>query len=69
MAFFYAAIRRQSISSLKFPFLNYVQFFSFEISSICLLKYPYSWFFSPFLFPSCCTVDPSAVLAVFSRCN
>ena len=51
MALFCAAIRRESVSLLGFPFLSHVQVFLYEISSVCRLKYPYSCFSSNF-FPS-----------------
>ena len=46
MGLFCAAIIKYSVSLIKFPFLNYVQFFSCDISLVHLLKYPYSWFSS-----------------------
>ena len=50
MALFCAAIRRESVSLFRFPFLGYVQVFSYTISLVCLLKYPYSCFSSHFCF-------------------
>ena len=50
MALFWAAMRRDSISLLQFPFLSHVHVFSFEISLVCRLKYPYSCFPSYFSF-------------------
>ena len=50
MALICAAIRRDSVSFLKFSFLNHIQLFSCEISLVCLLKYPYSCFSSYFCF-------------------
>ena len=50
MVRFYAAIRRDLISILKFPFLSHFQDFSCEISLVCCLKYPYKCFSSQFLF-------------------
>ena len=48
MALFYTAIRRDSVSLLKFPFLSHVQVFSCEISLVCRLKFPYNSFSSHF---------------------
>ena len=45
-----AAIRRDSVSLLRFPFHSHVQVFLCEILSVCLLKYPYSYFSSRFCF-------------------
>ena len=57
MALFYAAIKRDSVSLFRFPFRSHVQVFSCEISPVCRLKYPYSCFFLPFLFPCyCCSI-------------
>ena len=50
MALFCAAIRRDSVSLLRFLFLCHVQVFSCEISLVCRLKYPYSCFSSHFYF-------------------
>ena len=50
MALFSAAIRRDWVSLLRFPFRNYAQVFSCEISLVCHLKYPYSCFPSRFFF-------------------
>ena len=41
---FCVAIRRDSVSLLKFLLLRHVQVFSLEISSVCRLKYSYSCF-------------------------
>ena len=49
MAMFCVAIRRDSVSFLKFPLLSYVQF-SCEISFACRLKYPYNCFSFHFCF-------------------
>ena len=48
ITFFCAAIRRDSFSLLRFPFLCHVQVFSCAILLVCLLKYPYSCFSSHF---------------------
>ena len=50
MVLFCAAIRRESVSLLGFPFLNKVQFLSSEISFVCHLKCPESGFPSHFGF-------------------
>ena len=50
MALFYAAIGRNSFSLLRFPFFIHVQVFSFEISLVCRLKYPYNCLFFHFCF-------------------
>ena len=70
MALYYATIRRESISLLKFPFLSYVQVFLCEMSSVCLLKYLYSYFFFHFLFPChFCFVGLDVASAVSSHFN
>ena len=50
MALFYATIRKDSVSLLRFLFLSYFQIFSFAISFVCRLKCPYSCFSSYFCF-------------------
>ena len=50
MALFCAALRRESVSLLRFPFISYVQDFSCEISLVCHLECPYSSFSSHFCF-------------------
>ena len=50
MALFCAAIKRDSVSLLGFPFRSYILVFSCKISPVCLLKYPYSCFSSYFSF-------------------
>ena len=50
MALFCVAIRRFLVSLLRFPFLSHIQVFSYEISLVCRLKYPYSHFSSHFYF-------------------
>ena len=50
MPLFWAAIRRDWVSLLKSPFLNHVQAFTFVISFLCRLKYPYNCFSSNFCF-------------------
>ena len=51
MTFFSAAIRKESISLPMLSLFNYVQAFLCEISSMCYLKYPYSYFSSRFNCP------------------
>ena len=46
MALSSAAIRRDSVSLLRFSLLNYVQIFSWEILLVCQLKYLYDCFSS-----------------------
>ena len=50
MALFCAAIKRDSVSLLWFPFLSYVQVFWCEFSLVCHLKCLYSHFSSDFCF-------------------
>ena len=50
MVLFCAAIRRDSVSLLRFPFLSHVQVCSFEMSLVSHLKYLYSCFSSHFCF-------------------
>ena len=50
MALFYASIRNDSFSLFRFIFLWIVQVFLCEITSVCRLKYPYSYFSSHFCF-------------------
>ena len=50
MALFCAAIKRDSVSLLRFSFLIHVQVFSCKISLACRLKCPYSCFSSHFCF-------------------
>ena len=49
MALFCAAVRRDSVSFLKFPFLSHVQVFLWEISLVCHLKCPYCCFLPIFV--------------------
>ena len=48
--FFHAAVWRDSVSLLRFPFLSHAQGYSYEILPIGSLKYPYSCFSSHFFF-------------------
>ena len=48
MALFCVAIRRDSVSLLRFPFLSHLQVLSYEILFVCRLKYPYRCFSSYF---------------------
>ena len=50
MALICATIKRDSVFLLRFPFLNHIQVFSWEISLVYLLKYPFSCFSSHFWF-------------------
>ena len=50
MSLFCAAIRKYSVSLLRFPFLSQIQVFSCEMSLVCRLKCPYSCFYSHFCF-------------------
>ena len=69
IALFCAAIRRNSVSLIKFSFLSHVQVFSCEMLFISRLKRPELFFF-PFLFPIYCrSVVHSVVCLVFDGCN
>ena len=48
MTLFCAAIRRDSVSLLRFPFYSHDQVFSCEMSLVCYLKCPCSYFSSHF---------------------
>ena len=50
MALFCTAIRRDSVSLLRFPFFSHVHIFSCEMSLVSRLKHPYSCFSSHFYF-------------------
>ena len=50
MELFCVAMRRGSVSRLRFHFLSHVQVFSCEISLVCRLKYAYICFSSHFCF-------------------
>ena len=68
MALFYATIRRDSVSLLKFPFRSQVQVLSCEMF-FSRLKRP-GLFFFPFLFPSYChSVVHRVVTIVSDVCN
>ena len=69
MALFRAAIRRDSVSLLRFPFLIHVKVFSCRISLVSCLKCPYSCFSFPFLFSSYCSVDDCVACNVAGGCN
>ena len=65
-----AAIRRDSVSLLKFPFLSHVQVLSCEILFTSRLNCPIELFSFPFLFPSYCHSVVHRVLSfVSSDCN
>ena len=68
-ALFCAAIRRDSVSFLKFPFLSHVQVLSCEIF-ISRFKTPSELFFFPFLSPSYCHSVVHCVISIVSDgCN
>ena len=70
IALFCAAIRSDSISLWRFPFLSHVQVFSCEMSLINRLKHSQSCFFFPFLFFSYCrSVGLRVVSIVSGGCN
>ena len=57
MAWFCAAIKRDTVSLLKFPFLSHIYAFSWEMSLVSHLKCLYSCFsshFFPLCWSSCC---------------
>ena len=66
MALFCAAIRRDSVSLLKFPFLSQVPVLSWEMLFISRLKTPIELFFFPFLFPSYCHSVVIRVVSIVS---
>ena len=62
---FHAAIRRDSISLLRFPFFSYFQVFSREIPLNCSFLVSNQLFFLPFLFSGYfCSVDTCIVCIV-----
>ena len=67
MALFCAAIRRDCVSLLKFPFLSHVQVLSCEILFISRLKRPWSCFSSVFLLPSFCHSVIYRVVSIVSN--
>ena len=69
MALFCAAVRRDSDSLLKLPFLCHIQVFSCEMSLVCRLKCPYSCFLPIFVFNFFCSVDACVVSITSGRCN
>ena len=66
MALFCAAVPRDSISLLKFPFLIHISVFSHAILPVCHFKNPYSCLFFSFLLPcfSVCT----SVVPLHTKC-
>ena len=46
------AIKKDSVSFMRFLFRNHVYIFSYAISPVRRMNYPYRWFFSQFFFPS-----------------
>ena len=70
IALFCAAIRRDSVSLLRFPFLSHVHVFLCEMSLVSLLKRSYSCFFSPSLFSGYfLSVDPHVLSIISGGCN
>ena len=67
MTSYVAAIRRDSVSFVSFPFHSHVQIFLCEIWPVCYLKYPYSCFSCHF-FPVLLFVT-YVVTAVNGNCN
>ena len=47
MALFFVAIKRDSVSLLRFPFHSHVHVFLFKMLLVCRLKQPQSCFFLP----------------------
>ena len=45
MALFYAAVWRDLVPLLRITFYSHVQVFMCEMSSVCCLKYSYSYFY------------------------
>ena len=69
-ALFCAAIRRDSVSLLKFPFLSHVQVWSCEMLFISCLKTPINLFSFLFSFPSYCYSVVHRVISIISDgCN
>ena len=69
MALSFAAIRRDSVSLLRLPFLSQVQVLSCEMVFISRLKRPLSYF-PPFLFSSYCRSIVYRVVSIVSDgCN
>ena len=69
MVLFCTAIRRDSVSFIKFPFLSHVQVLSCEMSFDSRFKRPYSCFPSH-VFPSYChSIDLRVVSIVTGGCN
>ena len=70
MALFYAAIRRDYVSLLNFPFLSHGQVFSCEICLLVVKNRPQSWFFFQCSFPIYCqSVLHRVVSIIFDGCN
>ena len=69
MAFFCAAIRRDSISLLRFSFLSHVHVFSCDMSFLCRLKRPSSCFSSHLFSGYCRPAGPRVVSIVSGGCN
>ena len=70
MALFCAAIRRDSVSLLRFPFLRHVHIFSSMMSLVSRLKTSIELFFFPLLFSGYCRpTAPHVVRIVFIGYN
>ena len=70
MALFWAAIRRDSVSLLRFLFLSQVHVFSCEMLLVSRLKHPLSCFSFQSCFSDYChSADPRVVSIVFGGCN
>ena len=67
MALFWASIRGDSVSLLRFSFLRHLQVFYWEISIVCCSKCRYSCFFNPFCFVGFVLLE--LVRIVSRRCN
>ena len=68
LVLFCAAIRRDSVSLLKFPFLSNIQVLSCEMLFISRLKCPLSFFF-PFSFSSHCNSVGLRAVSIVSANN
>ena len=65
---FCAAIRRDSVSLLRFPFLSHIHIFSCEMLLIIPLKTSIELIFIPFLFSGYCRSVYPRVVSIVSRC-
>ena len=69
MVLFCVAIRRDSVSLLRFPFLSHIQVFSCEMLLISHLKRPYSYFSSHFCFLVIVILLVFMLSVLFGDCN